>query len=46
MNELPKIRGDVSLGVHRITFRSLEKDGLAKGTIYPVVPPKVEYEFS
>ncbi|SDH56585.1 DNA-binding transcriptional regulator, HxlR family [Winogradskyella thalassocola] len=28
------------------TVRELEKDGLIKRTIFPVVPPKVEYKLS
>jgi DNA-binding HxlR family transcriptional regulator len=29
-----------------VTLRNLERDGLIKRTIYPTIPPKVEYELS
>lgn len=45
-NELSKAIPDVSQKMLTVTLRTLESDGLIKRTIYPVVPPKVEYEIT
>ena len=29
-----------------VTLRTLEADGLAKRTVFPQIPPKVEYELT
>lgn len=46
-NELNKeIGGDISQKMLTVTLRTLEADGLVKRTIYPEVPPRVEYEIT
>ena len=45
-NELNKEIVDVSQKMLTVTLRTLEADGLVKRTIYPVVPPRVEYEIT
>jgi DNA-binding HxlR family transcriptional regulator len=41
--ELQRVIGGVSQKVLTDTLRRLEQDGLVTRTVYPVVPPKVEY---
>ncbi|MDR1813332.1 MAG: helix-turn-helix transcriptional regulator [Tannerella sp.] len=42
-SELQKSIGDVSQRMLTVTLRSLEADGFVRRTIYPEVPPRVEY---
>ncbi|MDR3705366.1 MAG: helix-turn-helix domain-containing protein [Paludibacteraceae bacterium] len=42
-NELQKDLPDISQKMLTVTLRTLEEDGLVNRTIYPQVPPKVEY---
>jgi len=43
---LNKHIGDVSQKMLTVTLRSLEADGLVKRTVYPEIPPRVEYEIT
>lgn len=44
--ELQKAMADISPKVLTQTLRRMERDGLISRTIYPVVPPKVEYRIT
>lgn len=45
-NEIGKALGDISQKMLTSTLRSLEADGLVSRHVYPVIPPKVEYELT
>ncbi|PWK27621.1 HxlR family transcriptional regulator [Arcicella aurantiaca] len=45
-NELNKEIHDISQKMLTVTLRTLEADGLVKRTVYPEVPPRVEYEIT
>ena len=44
--ELQKSITDISNRMFTYSIRALEKDKLVKRTVYPVTPPKVEYELT
>jgi DNA-binding HxlR family transcriptional regulator len=45
-NEINKYIDDISQKMLTVTLRTLEADGLVKRTIYPEIPPRVEYEIT
>ncbi|MDR2408192.1 MAG: helix-turn-helix transcriptional regulator [Bacteroidales bacterium] len=42
-SDIQKSIGDISQRMLTVTLRSLETDGLVIRTVYPEVPPRVEY---
>lgn len=42
-SQLTRTIGDISQRMLSVTLRSLEADGLVSRTVYPEVPPRVEY---
>ncbi|MCU1793885.1 winged helix-turn-helix transcriptional regulator [Pectobacterium polaris] len=45
-NTILRTIGGVSHRMLTLTLRGLERDGLVTRTIYPTIPPKVEYELT
>ena len=45
-NEMRRSIGNISQKMLTSTLRALERDGLVTRTVYPVVPPRVDYELT
>jgi len=45
-NELKRLVAGITQRMLTVTLRSLERDGLVSRTVYPTVPPSVEYRLT
>lgn len=45
-NELKRSVGDVSQRMLTLTLRELEREGLVTRTMFPTIPPRVDYELT
>jgi DNA-binding HxlR family transcriptional regulator len=45
-NEIRRALGSISQRMLTLTLRALERDGLVIRTVFPTVPPRVEYELT
>jgi DNA-binding HxlR family transcriptional regulator len=45
-NELRREIGSISQRMLTLTLRALERDGLVTRTVYPTIPPRVEYDLT
>ena len=45
-NEIRRTIGSISQRMLTLTLRGLERDGLVTRTVYPTVPPRVDYELT
>jgi DNA-binding HxlR family transcriptional regulator len=45
-NEIKKLVGGISQRMLTLTLRGLERDGLVTRTIFPTIPPRVDYELT
>ena len=45
-NEIRRALGSISQRMLTLTLRALERDGLVTRTVYPSVPPRVEYKLT
>lgn len=45
-NELKRMIGGISQRMLTLTLRGLERDGLVTRTVFPAIPPRVDYELT
>lgn len=45
-NDLKRTIGGISQRMLTFTLRGLERDGLVSRTVYPTIPPRVDYELT
>ena len=45
-NEIKRLVGGISQRMLTLTLRGLERDGLVTRTVFPTIPPRVEYELT
>ena len=45
-NELKRVVGGISQRMLTLTLRGLERDGLITRSVYPTIPPRVEYRLT
>ena len=45
-NEIRRVINGISQRMLTLTLRGLERDGLVTRTVYPTVPPRVDYELT
>ena len=45
-NELRRALGTISQRMLTLTLRALERDGLVTRTVFPTIPPRVDYELT
>jgi DNA-binding HxlR family transcriptional regulator len=45
-NEIRRAVGSISQRMLTLTLRGLERDGLVTRTVYPTIPPRVDYELT
>jgi len=45
-NEMRRIIGGISQRMLTLTLRGLERDGLVTRTVFPTIPPRVDYELT
>jgi DNA-binding HxlR family transcriptional regulator len=45
-NELKRLIGGISQRMLTLTLRGLERDGLVTRTVFPTIPPRVDYELT
>ena len=45
-NEMKRLIEGISQRMLTLTLRGLERDGLVRRTVYPTIPPRVDYELT